>query len=258
MSIEQKEDNMEIVGEQWREDWRVMVVLTRFGGLRKAAALPTGNLATDFEHESFHFFSYISLAMVMVTEGGKISDKKLVKPIGKVTMVANMHQRKGEMAFHFDCFIALSGGYETLDWRWVCLIVDGYYSFFLTVIDKAVDDDFIKPCECHIFVSARNTKELALKLEACYVTLGFMAGTGSMRLTVVMTTMAGLGIFAMAVSNTSDARFHARVPIWRSRMRGCTVVAGAVVRETFSGDQLLGNLTGLIDLDITGVTAGVR
>ncbi|CAA0812224.1 Cytokinin riboside 5-monophosphate phosphoribohydrolase LOG5, partial [Striga hermonthica] len=45
------------------------------------------------------------------------------------------------------------------------LNVDGYYNFFLTFIDKAVDDGFIKPSERHIFVSAPNPKELVQKLD---------------------------------------------------------------------------------------------
>ncbi|CAA0842240.1 Cytokinin riboside 5-monophosphate phosphoribohydrolase LOG5 [Striga hermonthica] len=95
-------------------------------------------------------------------------------------MVANMHQRKAEMALHSDCFIALPGGYGTLEellevitWARLgihdkpvgLLNVDGYYNFFLTFIDKAVDDGFIKPSERHIFVSAPNPKELVQKLE---------------------------------------------------------------------------------------------
>ncbi|CAI0382213.1 unnamed protein product [Linum tenue] len=35
--------------------------------------------------------------------------------IGEVRAVADMHQRKAEMARHSDCFIALPGGYGTLE-----------------------------------------------------------------------------------------------------------------------------------------------
>ncbi|KAF4388509.1 hypothetical protein F8388_012486 [Cannabis sativa] len=35
--------------------------------------------------------------------------------IGEVRTVADMHQRKAEMARHSDCFIALPGGYGTLE-----------------------------------------------------------------------------------------------------------------------------------------------
>ncbi|CAA7016596.1 unnamed protein product [Microthlaspi erraticum] len=100
---------------------------------------------------------------------------------GEVRAVADMHQRKAEMALHSDCFIALPGGYGTLEelleviaWAQLgihdkpvgLLNVDGYYNYLLTHIDKAVDDGFIKPSQRHIFVSAPNAKELVQKLEA--------------------------------------------------------------------------------------------
>ncbi|XP_058190458.1 cytokinin riboside 5'-monophosphate phosphoribohydrolase LOG5 [Rhododendron vialii] len=105
--------------------------------------------------------------------------------IGEVKAVADMHQRKAEMARHSDCFIALPGGYGTLEellevitWAQLgihdkpvgLLNVDGYYNYLLTFIDKAVDDGFIKPSQRHIFVSAPNVKELVQKLEECVPT----------------------------------------------------------------------------------------
>ncbi|KAI4297843.1 hypothetical protein L6164_037708 [Bauhinia variegata] len=101
--------------------------------------------------------------------------------IGEVKPVAGMHQRKAEMARHSDCFIALPGGYGTLEellevitWAQLgihdkpvgLLNVDGYYNYLLSFIDKAVDDGFIKPSQRNIIVSASNAKELVQKLEA--------------------------------------------------------------------------------------------
>ncbi|KAL2468527.1 Cytokinin riboside 5'-monophosphate phosphoribohydrolase LOG5 [Forsythia ovata] len=109
-----------------------------------------------------------------------VGKEKTGETIGEVRMVANMHQRKAEMARHSDCFIALPGGYGTLEElleviTWVqlgihdkpvgLLNVDGYYNYLLNFIDKAVDDGFIKPSQRHIFVSAPNAKELVQKLE---------------------------------------------------------------------------------------------
>ncbi|GFS36029.1 putative lysine decarboxylase family protein [Actinidia rufa] len=100
--------------------------------------------------------------------------------VGEVRPVANMHQRKAEMARHSDCFIALPGGYGTLEellevitWAQLgihdkpvgLLNVDGYYNYLLTFIDKAVEDGFIKPSQRHIIVSAPNATELVQKLE---------------------------------------------------------------------------------------------
>ncbi|CAL9228076.1 unnamed protein product [Arabidopsis halleri] len=111
-----------------------------------------------------------------------LMDKEITgETYGEVKAVADMHERKAEMARHSDCFIALPGGYGTLEelleviaWAQLgihdkpvgLLNVDGYYNYLLTFIDKAVDDGFIKPSQRHIFVSAPNAKELVQKLEA--------------------------------------------------------------------------------------------
>ncbi|GMH02923.1 hypothetical protein Nepgr_004762 [Nepenthes gracilis] len=102
------------------------------------------------------------------------------EPVGEVRAVASMHQRKAEMARHSDCFIALPGGYGTLEellevitWAQLgihdkpvgLLNVDGYYNNLLAFIDKAVDDGFIKPSQRHIIVSAPTAKEIVQKLE---------------------------------------------------------------------------------------------
>ncbi|XP_042001791.1 cytokinin riboside 5'-monophosphate phosphoribohydrolase LOG5-like [Salvia splendens] len=109
-----------------------------------------------------------------------IGKEKTGETVGELTVVADMHQRKAEMARHAECFIALPGGYGTLEellevitWAQLgihhkpvgLLNVDGYYNYLLTFIDKAVDDGFIKPSQRHIFVSAPNAKELVQKLE---------------------------------------------------------------------------------------------
>ncbi|THU63153.1 hypothetical protein C4D60_Mb01t12710 [Musa balbisiana] len=72
--------------------------------------------------------------------------------LGEVKPVASMHQRKAEMARHSDAFIALPGGYGTLEellevitWAQLgihnkpvgLLNVDGYYNSLLAFIDKA-------------------------------------------------------------------------------------------------------------------------
>ncbi|XP_068645289.1 cytokinin riboside 5'-monophosphate phosphoribohydrolase LOG7-like [Aristolochia californica] len=100
--------------------------------------------------------------------------------VGEVRPVASMHQRKAEMARHSDAFIALPGGYGTLEevlevitWAQLgihnkpvgLLNVDGYYNSLLNFVDKMVDDGFILPRQRHIFVSAPNAKELVQKLE---------------------------------------------------------------------------------------------
>ncbi|KAF7142048.1 hypothetical protein RHSIM_Rhsim06G0022700 [Rhododendron simsii] len=100
--------------------------------------------------------------------------------VGEVRPVAGMHQRKAEMARQADAFVALPGGYGTLEellevitWAQLgihdkpvgLLNVDGYYNSLLSFIDKAVDEGFIAPSARHIIVSAQTTHELMSKLE---------------------------------------------------------------------------------------------
>uniref|UniRef100_A0ACD5V4G8 Uncharacterized protein n=2 Tax=Avena sativa TaxID=4498 RepID=A0ACD5V4G8_AVESA len=91
-----------------------------------------------------------------------------------------MHQRKAEMARQSDAFIALPGGYGTLEellevitWAQLgihdkpvgLLNVDGYYNALLSFIDTAVEEGFIKPTARHIIVLAPTPSELLDKLE---------------------------------------------------------------------------------------------
>ncbi|KAL2900080.1 Cytokinin riboside 5'-monophosphate phosphoribohydrolase LOG7 [Bienertia sinuspersici] len=87
--------------------------------------------------------------------------------VGEIKTVSNMHQRKAEMAKQADAFIALPGGYGTLEelLEVGLLNVDGYYNCLLSFIDKAVDEGFISPTSRGIIVSAPTAKELFRKLE---------------------------------------------------------------------------------------------
>ncbi|KAJ4963894.1 hypothetical protein NE237_023833 [Protea cynaroides] len=100
--------------------------------------------------------------------------------IGEVRPVSGMHQRKAEMASQADAFIALPGGYGTLEellevitWAQLgihdkpvgLLNVDGYYNSLLSFIDRAADEGFITPAARHIVVSASTVHDLMPKLE---------------------------------------------------------------------------------------------
>ncbi|KAK3148703.1 hypothetical protein QOZ80_3AG0207580 [Eleusine coracana subsp. coracana] len=100
--------------------------------------------------------------------------------LGELKSVSGMHQRKAEMARHSDAFIALPGGYGTLEellevitWAQLgihnkpvgLLNVDGYYDSLLKFIDKAVEEGFISPAARHIIVSAATAHDLLEKLE---------------------------------------------------------------------------------------------
>eukprot|EP00268_Persea_americana_P058024 TRINITY_DN6991_c0_g2_i1.p1 TRINITY_DN6991_c0_g2~~TRINITY_DN6991_c0_g2_i1.p1 ORF type:complete len:170 (+),score=43.07 TRINITY_DN6991_c0_g2_i1:211-720(+) len=100
--------------------------------------------------------------------------------IGEVKTVADMHQRKSEMAKHADAFIALPGGYGTMEellemiaWSQLgihekpvgLLNVDGYYNSLLALFDKGVEEGFIENSARKIVVSAETPAELIRKME---------------------------------------------------------------------------------------------
>ncbi|CAO2183511.1 unnamed protein product [Urochloa humidicola] len=102
------------------------------------------------------------------------------EPVGEVRAVSGMHERKAEMARNADAFIALPGGYGTLEellevitWAQLgihkkpvgLLNVDGFYDPLLSFIDMAVNEGFIKEDARRIIISAPTAKELVLNLE---------------------------------------------------------------------------------------------
>ncbi|KAJ4749806.1 Cytokinin riboside 5'-monophosphate phosphoribohydrolase [Rhynchospora pubera] len=102
------------------------------------------------------------------------------EPVGEVKAVSGMHERKAEMARYADAFIALPGGYGTLEellevitWAQLgihkkpvgLLNVDGFYDSLLSFIDLAVNEGFISEEARRIIISASSAKELVRKLE---------------------------------------------------------------------------------------------
>ncbi|KAI4333123.1 hypothetical protein L6164_017967 [Bauhinia variegata] len=99
---------------------------------------------------------------------------------GEVKTVADMHERKAEMAKHADAFIALPGGYGTMEelleviaWSQLgihdkpvgLLNVDGYFNSLLALFDKGVEEGFIDGSARHIVVIADTAEELIKKME---------------------------------------------------------------------------------------------
>ncbi|XP_048234861.1 cytokinin riboside 5'-monophosphate phosphoribohydrolase LOG1-like isoform X1 [Ricinus communis] len=100
--------------------------------------------------------------------------------VGEMLTVSDIHERKAEMARRADAFIALPGGYGTLEelleiitWSQLgihdkpvgLLNIDGYYDALLGLFDKGVEEGFIKPCARNIVISAKNAEELIQKME---------------------------------------------------------------------------------------------
>lgn len=100
--------------------------------------------------------------------------------VGEVRTVSDMHERKAAMAREADAFIALPGGYGTMEevmemitWSQLgihkkpvgLLNVDGYYNSLLALFDNGVAEGFIKPGARHIVLSAPTAKEMLAKME---------------------------------------------------------------------------------------------
>ncbi|KAJ8643391.1 hypothetical protein MRB53_005167 [Persea americana] len=100
--------------------------------------------------------------------------------VGELKSVSDMHGRKAEMARQADAFIALPGGYGTMEemlemitWSQLgihskpvgLLNVDGYYNSLLALFDNGVAEGFIKPADRHIVLSATTAEELIVKME---------------------------------------------------------------------------------------------
>ncbi|KAG6493538.1 hypothetical protein ZIOFF_048530 [Zingiber officinale] len=103
---------------------------------------------------------------------------------GEVIKVADMHERKSEMAKHADAFIALPGGYGTMeelmeiiayaqlkihDKPVGLLNVDGYYDDLLTLFDKGVDQGFIDDHARQIVIAGETAVELLEKMEVMII-----------------------------------------------------------------------------------------
>ena len=90
-----------------------------------------------------------------------LQDREIAhRGLTKLHLVASMHERKALMASLSDAFIALPGGYGTLDeffeivtWAQLnihskpCVLIntDGYYDFLLRFLDHAVTEEFVRP-----------------------------------------------------------------------------------------------------------------
>ncbi|XP_059277206.1 cytokinin riboside 5'-monophosphate phosphoribohydrolase LOG8-like [Lycium ferocissimum] len=119
-----------------------------------------------------HVLGVIPKALVPVEISGE--------SVGDVKIVSDMHERKAEMASQADAFIALPGGYGTMEetlemitWAQLgihkkpvgLLNVEGYYNSLLTLFDNGVEEGFIKPGARDIVLAAPTARELLSKME---------------------------------------------------------------------------------------------
>lgn len=108
---------------------------------------------------------------------------------GKTTLVDDMHTRKQMMSLESDAFVALPGGYGTLEelmevTTWfqlniqkkpiIVLNIDGFYDNFLKFIKEAITDGFISEKNGDILLVATTVEE-AFKLLENFVVPGGIA-----------------------------------------------------------------------------------
>ena len=101
--------------------------------------------------------------------------------LSELIVVSGMHARKAKMAELSDAFVALPGGLGTLEevfevWTWaqlgfhrkpVCLLdVEGYWEPLLTMVDRMVEEQFVKPAHRKMLLVARDPAELLDQIAA--------------------------------------------------------------------------------------------
>ena len=104
-----------------------------------------------------------------------LQDREIAhRGITKLHLVGSMHERKALMASLSDAFIALPGGYGTLDeffeivtWAQLnihskaCVLIntDGYYDFLLRFLDQAMEEGFVRRTSLSLIKVARDSSE---------------------------------------------------------------------------------------------------
>ncbi len=104
-----------------------------------------------------------------------LSDREIAHPgLTRLHWVGTMHERKALMAAHADAFLALPGGYGTLDefmeiltWAQLriharpCILINvrGYYDGLLKFLDHAVGEGFLQQKNRNLLLVAENVEE---------------------------------------------------------------------------------------------------
>jgi uncharacterized protein (TIGR00730 family) len=117
-------------------------------------------------------------------------------PIGELIVVSTMHERKAKMAAMSDAFVALPGGYGTLDelfeaitWDQIglqskpigLLNVGGYFDLLIQYVDRCVDEGFIRPPHRQLFLVDDDPARLLARLAAHQPPAGLVSSDGLKR-----------------------------------------------------------------------------
>ena len=117
--------------------------------------------------------------MIGVIPEGLTTRELMGRPIGELTVVATMHERKALMAALSDAVVALPGGFGTLDelfeaitWGQIglhhkpigLLNVAGYFDALVGFIDHSVPEGFIRPQHRDLFLVDADIAQLLDRL----------------------------------------------------------------------------------------------
>jgi uncharacterized protein (TIGR00730 family) len=110
-----------------------------------------------------------------------LQDREIAhRGLTRLHLVGSMHERKALMASLSDAFIALPGGYGTLDeffeivtWAQLnihskpCVLIntDGYYDFLLRFLHHAVTEDFVKRANLSLVQVATDSEDALQRIK---------------------------------------------------------------------------------------------
>ena len=169
-----------------------------------------------------------------------LQDREIAhRGLTKLHLVGSMHERKALMASLSDAFIALPGGYGTLDeffeivtWAQLkihskpCVLIntDGYYDFLLRFLDHAVREEFVKPANRRLVQVARDSAEALRWIEQ------------------QRDKLRSIKLSARRMQASSSLSHHpgASVGQWRGQRRRVAALPGCNLRSRASGPTAVG------------------
>ncbi len=122
--------------------------------------------------------------VIGVIPRGFVAREVAHRGLSELRVVESMHERKALMAELSDAFIALPGGFGTLEelceiltWTQLglqrkpagLLNVDGYYDDLLRLFDHAVSEQFVKPAHRRMVIAEQRPAALIERLLACEI-----------------------------------------------------------------------------------------
>ena len=122
--------------------------------------------------------------VIGVIPRGFVAREVAHRGLSELRVVESMHERKALMAELSDAFIALPGGFGTLEelceiltWTQLglqrkpagLLNVDGYYDDLLKLFDHAVSEQFVKPAHRRMVIAEQEPAALVERLLACEI-----------------------------------------------------------------------------------------